>query len=55
MSLPSFHIKEENRWEISSLEQNYKVTYHTYTSWPFNTFHFAIDLKSRFNALSTCE
>ena len=23
--------------------------------WPFNTFHFAIDLKSRFNALSTCE
>ena len=26
-SLPSFHIKEQNRWEISSLEQNYKVTY----------------------------
>ena len=25
-SLPSFHIKEQNRWEISSLEQNYKVT-----------------------------
>ena len=55
MSLPSFRIKEENRWEISSLEQNYKVTYHTITSWPFNTFLFAIDLKSRFNALSTCE
>ena len=25
-SIPSFHIKEQNRWEISSLEQNYKVT-----------------------------
>ena len=25
-------IKEQNRWEISSLEQNYKVTYHTITS-----------------------
>ena len=46
-----------SKWHllISSLKQNYKVTYHTYTSWPFNTFHFAIDLKSRFNALSTCE
>ena len=44
-----------NEPSIPSLEQNYKVTYHTYTSWPFNTFHFAIDLKSRFNALSTCE
>ena len=32
MSLPSFHIKEQNRYEISSLEQNYKVTYHTITS-----------------------
>ena len=32
MSLPSFHIKEQNRWEISSLEQNYKVTYHAITS-----------------------
>ena len=31
-SLPSFHIKEQNRWEISSLEQNYKVTHHTITS-----------------------
>ena len=31
--LPSFHIKEQNRWEISSLEQNYKDTYHTITSW----------------------
>ena len=31
-SLPSFQIKEQNRWEISSLEQNYKVTYHTITS-----------------------
>ena len=28
----SLHIKEQNRWEISSLEQNYKVTYHTITS-----------------------
>ena len=31
-SLPSFHIKEQNRWERSSLEQNYKVMYHTITS-----------------------
>ena len=31
-SLPSFHIKEQNHWEISSLEQNYKVMYHTITS-----------------------
>ena len=31
-SFLSFHIKEQNRWEISSLEQNYKVTYHTIAS-----------------------
>ena len=28
-SLPSFQIKEQNRWEKSSLEQNYEATYHT--------------------------
>ena len=60
-SLPSFHITEQNCWEIFSFrEQNYKVTYHTITSsWvvfglstsPRNRPH----RKSRFNALRTCE
>ena len=64
-SLPSFHIKEQNRWEISSLEQNYKVTYHTITSlWVLfgpstpstseSTPCWTWNRKSRFNALSTC-
>ena len=39
-----FHMKEQNRWEISSLEQNYKVTYHIITSLlVVFTFHLAID------------
>ena len=50
-------LDRQNRWEISSLEKNYKVTYHELMSriWPLNTFHFAIDHMSCFNALSTCE
>jgi len=66
MSLPSYHIKEQNRWEISSLEQNYKVMYHTITSlWVVfgqstpstlqSTPCWNLNRKSRFNALSTCE
>ena len=63
-SLPSFHMKEQNRWEMSSLEQNYKVTYHTVTSLSVlfglspstsqSTPCWNWNRKSRFNALSAC-
>ena len=54
-SLPSFHLKEQNCWEWSSLEQNYKVMYRTISItlmsrvWPVNTFH-QNNTKSHFNA-----